>query len=144
MELWQNAFQIYLKKPQGTGPGNEPLAYSAYSQTRALESHTVFLSVLVEYNIIGLAIFMAGFSALGMAVLHIKDPALRCAAGMIFVYCFLIALATSILETRFFWQPVMLVMMIIEIDFRTRQSQLVGYEGETMESFETLYENQMV
>jgi hypothetical protein len=143
-ELWKDALQIYLEKPQGAGPGNEPLAYLTFSKTLALESHTVFFSVLVEYNLIGLAIFLGGFFALVIAVLRIRDPALRCGAGMVLAYCFLTAMATSILETRFFWQPIMLTMMIVETDFRTRSSPLDSYEGETIETFEAPYKDQMV
>jgi len=144
VQLWKDALRIYARKPQGTGPGNEPVAYLAYSTTGNLESHTVFLSVLVECNVIGLGIFLAAFSALAVAVLRVRDPALRCGAGMILGYCFLIAMATSILETRFFWQPVMLVMVIVETDFRARHTALDGYEEKAVESFETEYENQRV
>lgn len=126
-QLWKEAINIYLRQPQGAGPGNESITYSQYTTTTSLESHNAFLSVLVEYNIIGFMIFLAAFLTLSVAVVRIKDPDLRSGAVMILAYCALIGAATSIHETRFFWQPVMLIMVMVETDYRSRQQLPADY-----------------
>ena len=72
-----------------------------------------------------LGVFLVALSTLVVALLRVKDPALRCGAGMILVFCLLTSTKVTIQETRIFWQPIMLTMMMIETGFR-EQGKLIN------------------
>lgn len=131
LELWREALQMYAQNPLGTGAGGERSAYLMWGITRALWAHNIFLSILIEYNVIGLGIFLTALSTLVVALLRVKDPALRCAAGMILGFCLLTSMKVTMHETRIFWQPIMLVMVMIETGFREQGRSIeAGYWDE--------------
>ncbi len=121
LELWVVALKIYADNPVGTGPGNEGYAYLQSSTTEGLEAHNVFLSVLIQYNIVGFFIFTSAVFSLLILILRIKNPSWRCIAGMFWALCMFSAMKGTTHETRLFWQPIMLTMIIIEMDFRCQK-----------------------
>lgn len=121
LRLWTDAIGIYMGHPMGVGPGNEPVYYEKISTEGALVAHNTFLSVLIEYNIIGFALFVSAFMIMGFSLLRIKNKALRAGAGMIFAFSMLNALKGTMHETRLFWQPILLVMVIIETNYRIKR-----------------------
>ena len=121
LRAWREGLHIAARNPMGTGAGGEHEAYYIYGREIVLEAHNVFLSILVEYNIVGLGIFMVALTALAIELFRVKDPALRCGAAMIWGFCMISSLQITMHETRLFWQPIMLAMVMIEIDFREQQ-----------------------
>jgi len=122
LNIWSETLALYVKNPLGTGVGNEQLAYK---QPRggygALEAHNVYLSVLLEYNIIGLVLLLAGMAYLGWGIVRIEDLGLRASAAMMFTFCILSSLKGSSQETRMFWQPIALSIAFVEADARRRR-----------------------
>ena len=119
--IWTEALRLYGENPIGVGAGNEHQAYSQSGMTRVREAHNIFLSVLLEYNVVGLGLFVAGFVLLGAALIRVKEPALLFLAGAFLGFLLFSALKGTFHETRMFWQPLMLAMIVIEIDFREQQ-----------------------
>jgi len=121
LTLWLEALQFYVRNPLGVGAGNESVAVAL---TRGgygpLEAHNSFVSVLIEYNVIGLGLFSLAIFFTGWSALRIRDPALRAAATMMFVFAVLQALKGSIQENRLLWLPLMIVLAMAECDMRAR------------------------
>jgi O-antigen ligase len=76
------ALQISRDYPMGVGPGNYPLIFplyrDAFVKTGLVESHTAYLTILVEMGILGLAAFLwllwRYFSRTATAVWRATDP----------------------------------------------------------------------
>jgi len=124
LQLWQEAIGIAMRHPLGVGAGGERAVYIAEGTAKTFYAHNIFLSILIEYNIIGLGIFLAALMFLVRGLLRIRDPALRCGAGMILCFCLLVGMKMTAHESRLFWQPIMLTMMMIETDYRERQMEI--------------------
>ena len=120
-QIWTEALRLSGENPIGVGAGNEHRAYLQGGMTRVREAHNIFLSVLLQYNVVGLGLFVAGFVLLGAALIRVKEPALRFLAGAFLGFLLFSAFKGTFHETRMFWQPLMLVMIVIEIDFREQQ-----------------------
>lgn len=118
-QLWSQAIDIYLRRPIGYGAGHEPIAYAQHTGfVDAGESHNVFFTVLVEFNPIGVAIFLLVFAVLIRALFRVRSPAMRAGAAMFLAYALFNGFKGSILENRVFWQPILLAMVMIEADSR--------------------------
>lgn len=117
-ELWSDALSISARYPMGVGAGNEPIAFSRHVTAQgALESHNTFLTALIEYNLVGLCIFVAALVCLMRATLRMRDRSVRTGATMLIAYTLFNAMKVSTLENRVFWQPLLLAMVMIESDF---------------------------
>lgn len=123
LPLWARALDVYTEHPLGAGAGNEPLLVE---QTRggygAVESHNTFVSVLLEYNVVGLLLFTAALFFLGWGILRIRERGLRATAAMLFAFCMLSIMKGSSQDTRLFWQPISLAAVFVEADARRRRS----------------------
>jgi len=118
-DLWEEALRIYLRNPIGTGAGNEALGYMELrGGYGSLESHNTFISVLLQYNVVGLGLFMTFCILLFRGLLHVKDPAVKAGAAMLLAYVLLNALKGSSVENRMLWQPILLAAAMIEADYR--------------------------
>ena len=123
LSLWSEALALYVENPLGAGGGNEPLLVEeSRGGYGALEAHNVYLSVLLEYNIVGLGLLLAAMASLGWGIVRIKDLGMRASAAMIFTFCILSSLKGSSQETRMFWQPLALALAFVEADARRRRA----------------------
>ncbi len=76
------AVQIFRDYPMGVGPGNYPLVFplyrDAFVKAGLVESHTAYLTLLVEMGILGIAAFLwllwRYFTRTAMAVRRAVDP----------------------------------------------------------------------
>lgn len=123
LSLWSEALALYIENPLGAGGGNEPtLVAESRGGYGALEAHNVYLSVLLEYNIVGLGLLVTALGFLGWGIVRIQDLGLRASAAMIFTFLILSSLKGSSQETRMFWQPVALSIAFVEADARRRRA----------------------
>jgi len=123
LSLWKESLNIYSKNPFGVGPGNEIYAFYKFSTSgrSALESHNTFFSVLIEYNIFGLLIFVIAMMWVAIKIFTIKIKPLKLIAIMIFIYLMFNSMKGSIVGNRLMWQPTMLILIFTEIDMRLHE-----------------------
>jgi O-antigen ligase len=123
LNLWSEAFELYIKNPIGAGAGNEPLMTEASrGGYGATEAHNTYLSILLEYNVIGLGVILLAMGYLGWGIVRTEDLGLRASAAMLFTFCILSSLKGSQQDTRLFWQPVCLSIAFVEADARRRRA----------------------
>ena len=84
------------------------------------ESHNLFITTLLQTSPVGLLLFLAAILAQSRLVLRVGSTPLRFAALIILLFILLQAMKGSFLGARIFWQPMMLVIMLIETDHKRR------------------------
>ncbi|RJP35709.1 MAG: O-antigen ligase family protein [Phycisphaerales bacterium] len=127
--LWAEALRIYAEQPMGTGAGQEASAYLTRGRTGNLESHNTFLSILVEYSVIGLGLFSGAVLMLAWHAVGIPVPAARAAATLILVFTLFNAMKGSSHENRILWLPLTMVAAMIECEDRRRRAAEPVWDG---------------
>jgi len=115
LTLWRDGIDYWLLYPFGTGVGNEELAYTG---SEAGEAHNVFVSCLVQTGFVGLGLFAAALGLLAWRVWRIGDRSLRFGALSLLLCMLSQAVHGTIMETRLFWWPVLIMLLVVEIDSR--------------------------
>ena len=119
-DMWKEGLTYWVAHPWGTGPGCEWEAYGQQPGTVDAESHNLFVSVLIQTGPVGLLLFLVPLFVQLRCALRLRSQAIRTAALGIMLFILLQALKGSFLGARIFWQPMMLIMIAIEADFRLR------------------------
>jgi O-antigen ligase len=120
------ALEIAAERPEGVGPGNYPVAYPFYRypdvRPTLIESHTAYLTVLVEIGFVGLLLFLAALAVFLAwtlrAVLGAVDMRVHAAAlgSLAAVVGMMVQSLTYSLETsKFLWFSIGLGLAAIHL-----------------------------
>src|SRR5690606_368370 len=114
---WDKGLEWYSDNLIGTGAGvaNEANMYLKQI-SHYTEAHSVFVSTLIQLNIFGFGLLLVFFILLGGLILKVKTNYIKFSAIILFIFFLLQAFKGSTLQTRLFWHPITVIMLLIEID----------------------------
>ncbi len=114
--LWTNGLKWYNDNPAGSGAGTYNEAQS-YVQTISLyrEAHSVYVSTLIQMNIIGLLLLILFLIYIGKEVFKMPKGFFKLTLSILFIFFIMQTLKGSFLQTRLFWHPITVMLLIIEM-----------------------------
>ncbi len=114
-ELWQDGIDWFSSNLLGTGAGNEQEAYLNWD---IKEAHNVFVSSLIQLGIPALLIMLIVFVTLFIRIIRIKIPYNKFTAACLYFFLLIQMMKGSFVQTRIFWIPLILIMLIIILDYK--------------------------
>ncbi|MDB4713780.1 O-antigen ligase family protein [Akkermansiaceae bacterium] len=118
-ELFFTGFEWWKENLLGSGIGNERFAYLE-TGSLYLEAHNTFLSTLIQLGVPGLVLLIASFSFIFYEFLKIEEKHIKVLVFSLLLFFLIQLIKGSFLQTRLFWQPVMLIILMIESSKRGR------------------------
>lgn len=114
--FWTNGWEWYSQNVLGTGAGvsNEARMFSSEIGIYK-EAHSVFFSILIQLNVIGLILLIIALLLILKEIIKIEEKHLKFTASFLFIFFIIQASKGSSFQTRLFWHPVTLVLLIIEV-----------------------------
>lgn len=122
--LWSDGIKWYSKNILGSGSGNEQFIYMSLGYGKRNEAHNTFISTLIQTNIIGLILLITMLVFLGVSVAKINKIQYKFLAVSLYIFFIIQLMKGSFLQTRLFWQPILIMLLMIEIDRFTSAIQI--------------------
>lgn len=129
--FWDVALDWYMANPLGAGPGtvNELRAVTMGSGS---EAHNTFISTLIQVNLIGLLLLSCALVGIGIMAFRIQITDYRILSIALYIYMIMQFSKGSVLQTRLFWYPIVLIVVVIEAASLVRRSYILSDRGKTL------------
>jgi len=112
-DLWETGINWWGENPMGSGAGNEEKAYINNSYVGGYESHSVFISALIQLGIPGVVLVVFSLLLTIVKGFNIKNKELLFSFFTLLTF-FLIQISKgSFLQTRLFWQPLTILLILL-------------------------------
>ena len=113
VELFYKGFEWWTNNILGTGGGNESYAYIQMG-TKNLEAHNSFMSALIQFGVPGIILLLLVVFIIYFKIYLINDKRQKILFFSLFVFFVMQLVKGSFIQTRLFWQPLTILLLMLE------------------------------
>lgn len=129
LSLWSTGLEWYTSNVLGSGAGNEHYIYSQLGYDSKDEAHNTFVSTLIQTGIIGLTLLVMLLLFLGGDIIKIKNINYKFLAVSLYIFFIIQLMKGSFFQTRLFWQPLFILLLMVEIDKYSHKLKITTDKG---------------
>ncbi len=125
VDLAKHSISYVLNNPIGSGVGSEHKVFENYSYNVPLyESHNTYVSTMVQFGLQGFFVLLTALALFFINNIKISDPKYRYYCISLLIYFLIILLKASLLQTRLFWIP--MIIMLASVEWYNRSKKRKG------------------